>query len=90
MGLVIASLIVFGFGLFFRKMIGIDMILLMQIQVLSVTMMKEVHPYFIGLVNNDYVFGYNGLDDILGIKKELKIEQSSPIFSTIRFSSVFG
>ena len=59
MGIVIGSLFVFVLSLFFRKMIGVELIILIQTQVLSIAMLNEVHPFLAPLTTEKYAFGYN-------------------------------
>lgn len=59
MAIYTGSLCLFALTIFFRKMIGIEMILLIQAQVLSMSMLSEIHPTLGVLTTDKYAFGYN-------------------------------
>jgi hypothetical protein len=42
-------------------MIGIEMIFLIQTEVISAAVLKNVHPYIGALSAGKFVFGFNGL-----------------------------
>ena len=85
----VGCLFVFFLSLFFRKMIGVQLIILVQTQVLSIALLKEVHPYFGPLTTDKYAFGYNGLEDILGLKQTTRPIDVG-LYSIIGFSPLYG
>lgn len=62
------TLCLFVLVLFFRKMIGIEMIILIQAQVLSLSMLKEIHPNLGVLTEEKYAFGYNQFHEMMSLK----------------------
>lgn len=62
------------------------MIILVQTQVLSMVMLKEVHPYLASLLTDKFVFGYNGFEDLANVKKESGTSESNVIYRLIGFS----
>ena len=68
MAIYTGSLCLFFLVLFFRKMIGIEMIILIQAQVLSLSMLKEIHPTLGVLTEEKYAFGYNQFDELMSFK----------------------
>jgi hypothetical protein len=69
-------------------MIGIEMIILIQAQVLSLSMLKEIHPTLGVLTEEKYAFGYNQFDELMSFKINTS-SQNIGLYKSINFSSVF-
>lgn len=89
LGVYIGSLFVFVLALFFRKMIGVEIIILIQTQVISLSMLKEIHPLLGVLTKDKYAFGYNQFEQLMDMKM-ITESNSVGLYSVIGFSNIFG
>lgn len=89
LGIYIGSLFVYVLALFFRKMIGVEIIILIQTQVISLSMLNEIHPILGVLTKDKYAFGYNQFEYLMNLKISTDSE-SVGLYSVIGFSKIFG
>jgi hypothetical protein len=83
------SLGLFVLALLFRKMIGIEMIVLVQTQILSLSMLSEIHPTLGVLTHDKYAFGYNLFHELMGLETQA-VSENVGLYKAINFTSVFG
>ena len=70
-------------------MIGVEIIILIQTQILSLSMLNEIHPLLGVLTVDRYAFGYNQFEYLMDLKSTTNY-QNVGLYSVIGFSSIFG